>query len=208
VDHGAASGQLLPALRPPAVDLLLGAPRERQDVDVDSLVEGIADRASQKGTGRRTAQEDLELGTAATSIAEAVSHRSLSALGDQRRAVRDTWGGVTPTGSDDRDALVDDLGAALFGGTVVAYAQGFALLAEGWLDGHLDLGGAPPTHRVVAAMSATQKSECPSLLMSPKSLNVTMLNSRRLKAQSKKAALSALSARQKYPISLAAFLTS
>ena len=48
------------------------------------LVDVILDQAEQKGTGRWTAQDALELGVPLTAITEAVFARSLSALGDQR----------------------------------------------------------------------------------------------------------------------------
>ncbi len=113
-------------------------------VDADSgkaLVEVIADEAEQKGTGRWTVQEALELGVPVTGIAEAVFARSLSGRVDQRKAVRDAFGAAevakTVTGG-----LVDDVRQALYASKVVAYAQGFdqmraASKEYGW---DLDLG--------------------------------------------------------------------
>ena len=49
------------------------------------LIDVIVDQAEQKGTGRWTAQDALELGVPLTGITEAVFARSLSALRDQRR---------------------------------------------------------------------------------------------------------------------------
>src|SRR3954468_22565482 len=49
------------------------------------LVDVIVDQAEQKGTGRWTSQDALELGVPLTGITEAVFARSLSALRDQRR---------------------------------------------------------------------------------------------------------------------------
>ena len=50
------------------------------------LVDVIVDQAEQKGTGRWTAQDALELGVPLTGITEAVFARSLSNLRDQRKA--------------------------------------------------------------------------------------------------------------------------
>jgi len=107
------------------------------------LVDVILDQAEQKGTGRWTAQDALELGVPLTAITEAVFARSLSALGDQRAAASKQLGGPTP-GENARAGrdLIDDVRQALYASKVVAYAQGFeqmtaAAKSEGW---ELDLG--------------------------------------------------------------------
>jgi 6-phosphogluconate dehydrogenase len=107
------------------------------------LVDVILDQAEQKGTGRWTAQDALELGVPLTAITEAVFARSLSALGDQRATASKQLGGPTPgeNARADRD-LIDDVRQALYASKVVAYAQGFeqmtaAAKSEGW---ELDLG--------------------------------------------------------------------
>src|SRR5215210_9355480 len=52
----------------------------------EPLVDVIVDQAAQKGTGRWTGQDALELGVPLTGITEAVFARSLSALREQRLA--------------------------------------------------------------------------------------------------------------------------
>jgi 6-phosphogluconate dehydrogenase len=90
------------------------------------LVDVIADEAEQKGTGRWTVQEALELGVPVTGIAEAVFARSLSGHVDQRAAVRAAYGTVSDFSSDRiSDSLVEDVRQALYASKVVAYAQGF-----------------------------------------------------------------------------------
>ncbi|QFZ22503.1 NADP-dependent phosphogluconate dehydrogenase [Saccharothrix syringae] len=112
------------------------------DADTGSaLVDVIADEAEQKGTGRWTVQEALELGVPVTGIAEAVFARSLSGRVDQRRAAREALGAAEVTPQPD-ESLVEDVRRALYASKVVAYAQGFdqmrAAGAEyGW---DLDLG--------------------------------------------------------------------
>ncbi|MGM1057696.1 NADP-dependent phosphogluconate dehydrogenase [Saccharothrix sp. Mg75] len=107
------------------------------------LVDVIADAAEQKGTGRWTVQEALELGVPVTGIAEAVFARSLSGRVDQRAAVREAFGSSAVFASDKlAGQLVEDVRQALYASKVVAYAQGFdqmrAASAEyGW---DLDLG--------------------------------------------------------------------
>ncbi len=63
------------------------------------LVDVIVDQAEQKGTGRWTAQDALELGVPLTGITEAVFARSLSALRDQRREASGVLAGPQPGGA-------------------------------------------------------------------------------------------------------------
>jgi 6-phosphogluconate dehydrogenase len=107
------------------------------------LVDVILDAAEQKGTGRWTAQDALELGVPLTGITEAVFARSLSALKEQRVHAAEILSGPsrsTRAGAD--DSLADDLEHALYASKIVSYAQGFAQMAaaadtEGW---NIDLG--------------------------------------------------------------------
>jgi len=106
------------------------------------LVDVIVDQAEQKGTGRWTAQDALELGVPLTGITEAVFARSLSALREERGRAAGLLSGPAPSaGALDRD-FVDDVRRALYASKVVAYAQGFAQIAaaseeHGW---DVDLG--------------------------------------------------------------------
>ncbi|MEV4316492.1 NADP-dependent phosphogluconate dehydrogenase [Actinocrispum sp. NPDC049592] len=85
------------------------------------FVDIVQDRAEQKGTGRWTVQEALELGIPVTGIAEAVFARSLSSRVEQREALEST----SDVSVSVPDTLVDDVRAALYASKVVAYAQGF-----------------------------------------------------------------------------------
>jgi 6-phosphogluconate dehydrogenase len=105
------------------------------------LVDVILDAAEQKGTGRWTAQDALELGVPLTAITEAVYARTLSSLRDQRKLGSERLGGPELTASE-AGTLVEDVEQALYASKVAAYAQGFAQMAaraeeEGW---KVDLG--------------------------------------------------------------------
>jgi 6-phosphogluconate dehydrogenase len=106
------------------------------------LVDVILDQAEQKGTGRWTAIDALELGVPLTGITEAVFARTLSALRDERKAASTTLAGPVPGAGEDRTDLVDDIRQALYASKVVAYAQGFAQMraASKANDWDLDLG--------------------------------------------------------------------
>jgi 6-phosphogluconate dehydrogenase len=107
------------------------------------LVDVIVDQAEQKGTGRWTSQDALELGVPLTGITEAVFARSLSALRDQRSAASGQLAGPRPgEGGSLPDSLVEDIRAALYASKVVAYAQGFEQMtaASKAYDWNLDMG--------------------------------------------------------------------
>jgi 6-phosphogluconate dehydrogenase len=103
----------------------------------EPLVDVILDAAEQKGTGRWTAENALELGVPLTGITEAVFARALSALKGERTAAADRLDGPRPTGAQGDASLAEDLQHALYASKIVSYAQGFAQMAaaaddEGW----------------------------------------------------------------------------
>ena len=102
------------------------------------LVDVIVDQAEQKGTGRWTSQDALDLGVPLTGITEAVFARTLSALRDERRAASTTLAGPSPAQKAD-DQLVDDIRQALYASKVVAYAQGFAQMRAASIENDWDL---------------------------------------------------------------------
>ena len=99
------------------------------------LVDVVLDAAEQKGTGRWTAQDALELGVALPTITEAVFARAISSSKAQRVRSGATLAGPSGAGADER--LGDDIEHALYASKIVAYAQGFAQMAaasekHGW----------------------------------------------------------------------------
>ena len=99
----------------------------------NALVDMILDKAEQKGTGRWTAQEALELGVPVTLITEAVFSRILSARKAERaraaQVLRGPEGVIEPWRSSvDRRAFIDAVRNALYASKVCCYAQGFVQL--------------------------------------------------------------------------------
>jgi 6-phosphogluconate dehydrogenase len=92
------------------------------------LVDVILDRAAQKGTGKWTSQNALDLGAPLPLITEAVFARVLSSLKDQRVEASKRLTGPSPKFDGDRDAFVEAVRRALFLSKIVSYAQGFAQL--------------------------------------------------------------------------------
>jgi len=106
------------------------------------LVDVILDEAEQKGTGRWTAQQALEMGTPITAITEAVFARSISALKTDRVAASKVLSGPAPAPAAPDAGALDAIRDALYASKVIAYAQGFEQMSAaskqfGW---KLDLG--------------------------------------------------------------------
>ena len=94
------------------------------------LLDVVLDTAAQKGTGKWTAINALDLGIPANAIAEAVFARCLSALKDERVAASRKLKGPASRFRGGRKALVEAVRQALYCSKVCAYAQGFQLMAQ------------------------------------------------------------------------------
>ena len=93
------------------------------------LVDLILDAAGQKGTGKWTGIDALQLGAPVTTITEAVYSRALSALKDERVAASLQLTGPDVDFDGDRERFVEDLRQALYAAKICSYAQGYQLLS-------------------------------------------------------------------------------
>jgi len=94
----------------------------------EPMVDVILDTAGQKGTGKWTSSTALDLGVPASTIAEAVFARCVSALKEERVTASSVLAGPQETWSGDAEAFVRDLELALYASKICSYAQGFSLL--------------------------------------------------------------------------------
>ncbi|MFC4452797.1 decarboxylating NADP(+)-dependent phosphogluconate dehydrogenase [Deinococcus sonorensis] len=106
------------------------------------LVEMILDTAGQKGTGKWTSVEALDVGSPAATITEAVYARAISALKEERVAASRVLKGPLPQPAPDRELFIEQVRRALYASKIAAYAQGFQLMdlsarENGWT---LDFG--------------------------------------------------------------------
>ena len=92
------------------------------------MVDLILDTAGQKGTGKWTGIDSLQLGAPVTAITEAVFARALSFLKDERVAAAKVLKGPDATFDGDREAFVEDVRQALYAAKICSYAQGYQLL--------------------------------------------------------------------------------
>ena len=93
------------------------------------LVDKILDKAKQKGTGKWTSQNAMDIGIPIPSIDAAVTMRGLSAL-KQERVHASSFIHASEIKSLNKEMLITHLEEALYFAFVVTYAQGLALLAD------------------------------------------------------------------------------
>lgn len=90
------------------------------------MVEVILDKAGQKGTGKWSSQEALDLGVPSTMITEAVYARYLSSMKEERAYAEKHLAGPSPVREKmNKEYWVNLVKEALFMGKICAYAQGF-----------------------------------------------------------------------------------
>ena len=92
------------------------------------LVDLILDEAQQKGTGKWTSQDALDLGAPIPTINAAVESRIISAYKAERVAASGVIRGPEAAFQGDRAAMVAAVRDALYAAKICSYAQGMALL--------------------------------------------------------------------------------
>ena len=110
-----------------------------KDEKGEYVVDQILDTAGQKGTGKWTSENSLDLGMPLTLIGEAVYARCLSAMKADRVAASQILSGPKCHFTGDRQAFVEDIRQALLASKIVSYAQGFMLLREAAKEYHWNL---------------------------------------------------------------------
>jgi 6-phosphogluconate dehydrogenase len=95
-----------------------------------ALLDCILDTAGQKGTGKWTGINALDLGIPLTLIGESVFARCLSAQKDERVRAAKALPKHTGTFSGDKAAMVQAIRQALYASKIISYAQGFRLMRE------------------------------------------------------------------------------
>lgn len=94
------------------------------------VLDTILDKAGQKGTGKWTGINAMELGIPLTLIGEAVFARCLSAFKEERvRAEQVLSGPAIEVLHKDREEWIKALGDALLAAKIISYTQGYMLMA-------------------------------------------------------------------------------
>ncbi len=97
-----------------------------------ALVNYVLDKAGQKGTGKWTTQNALDLGAATHTMTAAVEARIISSYKDQRVAASKSLSGPSTTGAykGDKAAFIEAVRRALYCSKICSYAQGMALIKQ------------------------------------------------------------------------------
>jgi 6-phosphogluconate dehydrogenase len=107
------------------IEITAAVLNKRDEKTGGALVDSIVDEAEQKGTGRWTARNALDIGVPLTGITEAVYARVLSAQRGLRAEAEKKLPRQRTPGRKPEQADIDAIRDALYASKIVAYAQGF-----------------------------------------------------------------------------------
>ena len=93
-----------------------------------AILDLILDEAAQKGTGKWTSQNALDLGAPTPTINAAVESRIVSAYKEERLAASSVLTGPEPKISGEKKEVTGLVRDALYAAKICSYAQGFALM--------------------------------------------------------------------------------
>jgi 6-phosphogluconate dehydrogenase len=110
-----------------------------KDNDGQLLLKKILDAAGQKGTGKWTVNDALDLGIPLTLIGEAVFARCLSAQKDERVKAASILPKKALRFIGNKKDIINAIGDALYAAKIISYAQGFRLMREASKEYNLSL---------------------------------------------------------------------
>ncbi|QNF35333.1 NADP-dependent phosphogluconate dehydrogenase [Adhaeribacter swui] len=104
--------------------------KKSDDVTGQRLVNVISDRARQKGTGKWTSQNAMDLQVPLPTVDMAVTMRDLSAYKDERVLAAQQLGGISANAAADagNQEVINQLRSAFYFAMLATYAQGFVQL--------------------------------------------------------------------------------
>ncbi|GJM35830.1 MAG: 6-phosphogluconate dehydrogenase, NADP(+)-dependent, decarboxylating [Saprospiraceae bacterium] len=114
--------------------------KQKDPVTGGELIDYILDRAKQKGTGKWTSQNAMDIGIPLPTIDAAVSMRGLSALKAERVAAAKKL--TIPMNNilvEDKAIWIEQVEQALHFSFLVTYSQGMAMLADASIEHKFDL---------------------------------------------------------------------
>jgi 6-phosphogluconate dehydrogenase len=103
---------------------------EKDDKSGQRLIDNILDIAKQKGTGKWTCQDAMELQVPVPTIDAAVAVRDLSTFKDDRIKANIALIGPDTNHSTERKSFLNQLRNAYYASSIITFAQGMALLQK------------------------------------------------------------------------------
>ncbi len=101
---------------------------KKDDESGDGLIDKILDEAKQKGTGKWTSEDAMEIQVPVPTIDAAVSMRDMSAYKSEREKASEILYGPDTKIEEDNQPFIHQLESALYFAMVTTYAQGMAML--------------------------------------------------------------------------------
>jgi 6-phosphogluconate dehydrogenase len=102
--------------------------QQKDPVSKKPFVDIVLDTAGQKGTGKWTSANALDMGVPAPTVAEAVFARCISAIKEERVAAAKILRGPAKKYRGSKKALLAAIHDALYCSKICSYAQGFQLM--------------------------------------------------------------------------------
>lgn len=102
--------------------------KKQDEYTGQDLIDLIFDEAKQKGTGKWTSQNALDIGAPIPTINAAVESRILSGLKEQRVKASEMLAGPNSRIQTDKQAFIQTAHNALYASKITAYAQGMGML--------------------------------------------------------------------------------
>jgi 6-phosphogluconate dehydrogenase len=102
--------------------------KQKDPASKKAFVDVVLDTAGQKGTGKWTSTNALDMGVPAPTIAESVFARCISAIKEERVAAAKILKGPGKKYRGSKKALVQAIHDALYCSKICSYAQGFQLM--------------------------------------------------------------------------------
>ena len=113
--------------------------KQKDDLESGYLIDVIRDESRQKGTGKWTSQDAMNLQVPVPGIDLAVVMRDLSGYRHERIKASKILRGPDPDAKHPNECTLDDLEKALYFAFLVTYAQGMAQLRKASSEYHYDL---------------------------------------------------------------------
>ncbi|WP_373017206.1 decarboxylating NADP(+)-dependent phosphogluconate dehydrogenase [Thiomicrorhabdus sp.] len=101
-----------------------------KDADGSPLIDKILDAAGQKGTGKWTGINSLEMGVPLTLITESVYARCLSSLKEERVTASKIYPRQPAPTLDNKQTVLQAIHDALYASKIISYTQGYMLMKE------------------------------------------------------------------------------
>jgi len=101
-----------------------------KDSDGEPLIDKILDAAGQKGTGKWTGINALQMGIPLSLITESVYARCLSALKEERVEASSRYALTFEPNAVDHKVLLEALHDGLYAAKIISYTQGYMLMRE------------------------------------------------------------------------------